>query len=253
MKTIFLLFVFSFVSVLLRAQSSVTVGTGANIDLGSGTDLSADSRSGSFSGTGTFNNSALPVEMSSFEIELKENSAVLKWETVTEVDNAGFEIQRRLVNSRLAIGNSQFTQVGFVSGSGTSTSPKQYSFVDKDVSPGRYSYRLRQIDRNGTFKYSREVQIEVGEAPKSFSLSQNYPNPFNPSTTIEFTVPSDGRVVLKVYDITGRDLVTLVDRELKAGVIQQAVFDASKLASGIYFVRLQFGSKELLKKMLLVK
>jgi hypothetical protein len=96
------------------------------------------------------------------------------------------------------------------------------------------------------------MAIEV-VAPKVFELSQNYPNPFNPTTTIEFTLPSDGRVVLKVYDITGRELATLLDEERKAGVYQQVVFDASRLASGVYFARLQFGGKQLLKKMLLLK
>ncbi|HTP81142.1 MAG TPA: T9SS type A sorting domain-containing protein, partial [Bacteroidota bacterium] len=87
----------------------------------------------------------------------------------------------------------------------------------------------------------------------SFRLRQNYPNPFNPSTTIQFTVPSDGRASLKVFDILGREVATLVDGEVKAGVLQQATFDASKMSSGIYFARLQFGGKQLMKKMLLLK
>jgi len=153
----------------------------------------------------------------------------------------------------LAIDSSKFIQVGFIPGSGTSTSPKQYSFVDRNLSAGTYAYRLKQVDRNGAYKYSPEVDVVVGIAPKEFSLSQNYPNPFNPTTSIEFTVPSDGRVTLKVYDMLGREVTTLVDREVTAGEFQQVTFDASKLASGVYFSRLEFGGKELLKKMVLLK
>jgi len=97
------------------------------------------------------------------------------------------------------------------------------------------------------------VAREKVSTPNSFTLSQNYPNPFNPTTSIEFTVPSDGRASLKVFDILGREVATLVDGEVKAGVLQQATFDASKMSSGIYFARLQFGGKQLMKKMVLMK
>jgi hypothetical protein len=93
----------------------------------------------------------------------------------------------------------------------------------------------------------------VGNAPRVFTLSQNYPNPFNPTTTIEFTIPADGRVVLKVYDIIGREVATILDENRKAGEYQQVVFDASRYASGVYFAVLQSGGKQLLKKMLLLK
>ncbi len=95
--------------------------------------------------------------------------------------------------------------------------------------------------------------MEVGLAPLEFNLAQNYPNPFNPTTTIEFTLPQDGRVVLKIYDITGREVVTLVDEERKAGVYHQVVFDASRLASGVYFSRLESGSLQSIKRIVLVK
>jgi hypothetical protein len=189
---------------------------------------------------------ALPVELASFTASSNHLNAELKWTTETEVNNSGFEIERRELNS-------QFTKAGFVGGSGTSTGPKQYSFVDHNLSAGLYAYRLKQMDRNGAFKYTQDVQVDVGTAPRVFSLTQNYPNPFNPSTSIEFTIPTDGRAVLKVYDMIGREVATLVDQDMKAGVYQQVVFDASTFASGVYFSRIEFGGKQLIKKMTLLK
>jgi hypothetical protein len=97
------------------------------------------------------------------------------------------------------------------------------------------------------------LEILVGLAPLEFTLSQNYPNPFNPATTIEFTLPADGHVVLKVYDLTGGEVATLVDQEMAGGVYQRVTFDATRLASGIYFARLVSGSQAVIRKMLLLK
>ncbi|HEY6951225.1 MAG TPA: T9SS type A sorting domain-containing protein, partial [Bacteroidota bacterium] len=105
----------------------------------------------------------------------------------------------------------------------------------------------------GSFRYSAATQVDIGIAPDDFTLSQNYPNPFNPTTTIEFTLPRDGRATLKVYDMGGREVATLLDKDLNAGVYQRATFDGSRYASGVYFVRLQSGGSQLLKKILLVK
>ena len=263
-------------------QGSKIVGTGTSVVAWQGisVSLSADSttaivggyQDSSAAGAAwifTTLNSPLPVELTSFSIASDQFSAILHWNTITEVDNSGFEIERGAISGHQSVlsnqqsrpkdggqttsDNSRFIQVGFVPGSGTSTSPKQYSFVDRNLSAGTYAYRLMQVDRNGAYKYSPEVDVVVGIAPKEFSLSQNYPNPFNPTTSIEFTVPSDGRVTLKVYDMLGREVATLVDRDVSAGVYQQVVFDATKLGSGVYYARLEFGGKQLLKKMTLLK
>ncbi|HEY6952753.1 MAG TPA: T9SS type A sorting domain-containing protein, partial [Bacteroidota bacterium] len=103
------------------------------------------------------------------------------------------------------------------------------------------------------YGYTDATVVQVGLAPKDLSLSQNYPNPFNPTTTIQFTVPTDGHVVLKVYDILGKEVATLLDEDTKAGEYQQVVFDATKLASGVYISRLEFGGKQLLRKLVLMK
>jgi hypothetical protein len=205
----------------------------------------------------------LPVQMSSFTATQSRVGAELAWRTETEVGNHGFEVERRTVSGSTAkltdpeIFNlnpeTAWMTVGFVEGSGTSSSPKAYSFVDKVLAPGRYAYRLKQIDHSGSFSYTASVEVEVGLAPMEFNLGQNYPNPFNPSTTIEFTLPEDARAVLKIYDLQGREVATLVDEDRKAGVYHQVVFDASRLASGLYFYRLQAGSLQTIKKMLLIK
>lgn len=146
-----------------------------------------------------------------------------------------------------------WSRIGFVQGAGTSTSPQDYTFTDKPDAPGRYAYRIKQIDHSGAFTYTSSLEVVIGLAPLEFTLGQNYPNPFNPTTTIEFTIPADGRVVLKVYDLTGREVATLVDQEMKAGVYQQVVFDASRLASGVYVAGLQAAGRQLMSKLILLK
>ena len=89
--------------------------------------------------------------------------------------------------------------------------------------------------------------------PSVFNLAQNYPDPFNPSTTIQFTVPSNGRAILKIFNLLGQEVATLFDGEATEGTYHQVQFNGSNLASGIYFSRLEFGGKMQVKKMLLLK
>lgn len=122
----------------------------------------------------------LPVELSSFTVNAKENVAELNWETATEVDNYGFEIQR-------SIKNSKWEKVGFVNGNGNSNSPKYYDFIDSSIpETGEYFYRLKQIDIDGQFEYSDVVNVFVEVKKMEYRLNQNYPNPFNPSTNISY-------------------------------------------------------------------
>jgi hypothetical protein len=194
----------------------------------------------------------LPVEMTSFVATSSRLSANLQWKTATEVNTSGWEIQRKAI-ANFGMPIADWVSAGFVKGAGTSTSPRQYSFVDCGLSAGTYSYRLKEIDNNGSVRYCKTVNIEVGNAPRVFTLSQNYPNPFNPTTTIEFTLEKDGHVSLKVYDILGREVATLLDENRKPGEYQQVVFDGSRYSSGVYFAVLQSGGKQLIKKMLMVK
>jgi hypothetical protein len=202
-----------------------------------------------------FSNGALPIQLFSFtDTAVNGNDVLLQWTTLTENNNYGFEIERKPLPNPPLIGEGTkgWGQVGFVEGSGTSNAPKDYSFTEKNLPTGRYSYRLKQIDRDGKFEYSHTVEVTIGGAPKEFALAQNYPNPFNPATVIRYQLPVTNYVSLKVYDAIGREVATLVNETKEAGYYSVS-FDASKLSSGIYFARLQSGEKMQFKKLMLVK
>jgi hypothetical protein len=197
---------------------------------------------------------SIPIELSSFNAALVDNKVKLNWTTATETNNSGFEILRKAQN------DNEWETIGFVPGFGTTTESKSYSFTDENVISGFYKYRLKQIDFDGSFQYSSEIEVEVDFTPKEFVLYQNYPNPFNPSTTIKFTVPSviasgakqSQLVTLKVYDILGNEIATLVNEEKQPGVYE-VEFDGSLLASGMYVYKLQAGTFIQTKKMILLK
>jgi len=193
----------------------------------------------------------VPVELISFSAEKKNNSVELKWKTACEQNNKGFEIHKSIVNPSKPKERIWET-IGFVQGNGTTCYLNNYSFKDVVFSSMNYIYRLKQIDFDGTFKYSDEIAIGSIFSPEKYLLGQNFPNPFNPSTTITYQVPVSGYVSLKVYDALGKEVAALVDRELAAGSYE-AKFDASKLTSGIYFYKLQAGNFSDIKKAMLIK
>ncbi len=180
---------------------------------------------------------ALPVELTSFTANVINNKFRLNWQTETEVNNYGFEIEK---HEKANVKSEEWEKVGFVNGHGNSNSPKTYSFTDKDILSGTYFYRLKQIDTDGKFEYSKEVEVTINNVPTKFELKQNYPNPFNPVTSIQYAVDSKQYVTLKVYDILGRDVATLVNEVKEAGKYELN-FDAKQLPSGIYFYKLQAG------------
>jgi hypothetical protein len=190
---------------------------------------------------------SLPVELVSFAATLKGNGAILQWNTATEINNYGFNVER------LSSKNPSWQNIGFVKGNGTSNASHQYKFEDPNLQAGVYSYRIKQVNTDGTFKFTRSAEVQIGATPRIFALNQNFPNPFNPTTTIEFTVPVDGRAKLKIYDMLGREVARLFDGEAKADMVQQVKFDASAFASGTYFARLEFNGERLLTKMTLLK
>lgn len=190
-----------------------------------------------------------PVELTSFTHFVNERNVLLNWTTGNEINNSGFEIERK---DALNTVEAQWIHVANILSSGNSSVPKSYSFEDKNLPTGKYLYRLRQIDYNGSFEYfelSETVSIGI---PSKYSLSQNYPNPFNPSTTINFGLPEDSKVTIRIYDNTGRQISTLADA-FKTKGYYSLVFDASGLASGIYFYRIEAGSFASTKKMMFVK
>lgn len=196
-------------------------------------------------------NYPLPVELTSFTAALNANTVNLKWQTATEVNNYGFEIQRATSNQQSA--NLNWEKIGFVKGSGNSNSVKQYSFEDNGVASGNYSYRLKQIDNNGQYKYSSVVEINAAQMPNGILLNQNYPNPFNPSTQIQFGVSKNSPVILTIYNILGEKVSTLFSGNAVAGQVYNISFNGDKLASGIYYYKLQTNDKTEVKKMLLMK
>jgi len=192
--------------------------------------------------------SIVPVELSSFTAENVDGEVVLKWQTATETNNQGFEIERASSSTTPLEG---WAKISFVEGRGTTTELINYSYKDKITNPGNYVYRLKQIDFDGTVSYSEEIEIDV-TGPEDFTLYQNYPNPFNPSTTIKFALPVDSRVKINVYNTVGQLVETLVDKEMESGY-HEINFDASRLASGIYLYQLQAKDYVSVKKMLLIK
>src|SRR5690554_996651 len=168
----------------------------------------------------------VPVELKSFTASVIDGKVNLNWQTASETNNYGFEVERKAAGQN-------FTKIGFVPGYGTTTEVKRYNFIDNSLTSGNYIYRLKQIDFDGTFEYSNEVEVEIDFGPTSYFLSQNYPNPFNPTTKIEFSLASDSKVTLKVFDILGQEVATIVNGDLGAGV-HSFNFDASAFNSGVY-------------------
>ncbi len=195
----------------------------------------------------TSSDNPLPVELTSFSGTASGQSVVLRWLTATETDNYGFEVER-------SDGGFNWEKIGFVAGHGTRTSPAEYSFLDKHLPAGVYAYRLKQIDTDGGFEYSHDIDVTVGVS--RFELLQSYPNPFNPSTTIRFNLPVAGKVSLIVYDIAGKEVRQLLDEHLPAGR-HNTTWDGRDtfgqiVASGMYFYKISAGRFAAIKKMLYV-
>ncbi len=190
----------------------------------------------------------IPVEITLFEGSFEGDVVNLKWITATETNNFGFEVERCELNSE----RQAWEKIGFVNGNGTTTNRVTYNFTDKNILSNRYYYRLKQIDMDGTYEYSNEVLIEINTL-NEFQLFQNYPNPFNPSTEIFYVIPKSGNITLKVYNIIGSEVATLVDGFVNAGK-HSIKFNAKDFASGIYFYRMNTDENFIsARKMLLVK
>ncbi len=196
----------------------------------------------------TYNSIPLPVELTSFTASVTGSAVTLNWQTATEVNNRGFEIQRKAENSG-------WESLGFVDGAGTSSQANLYSFVDNDVAKSMYTYRLKQVDFNGTFSYSKEVEVDL--TLTNYKLYQNYPNPFNPNTNIRFAVPQDGFVTVKVYNMIGQEVVTLLSENTKTGIYSlnwngKDSYGHS-VSSGNYICKMTAGSFTESRKMILLK
>jgi hypothetical protein len=195
----------------------------------------------------------IPVNFSIYNAGVINNTVKLNWETISETNNRGFEIQRKRNNENYII-------LGFVEGNGTTTSWSQYSFIDENVEPGLYLYRLKQVDFDGSFTYWASLEVYIS-APLVFSLEQNYPNPFNPTTKIKYRIPlsppllkgeseAGGFITLKVYDVLGNEVAILVNEESASYEVE---FNGTGLPSGIYFYQLKTSDLVNTRKMVLMK
>jgi len=220
----------SFLGDILLLHNDNIIGLGDFVNMGT---LSVDETS------------PLPVELASFSAVLKDKEVLLNWSTATEVNNYGFDVERMR-------DGEDWKALGFVEGNGNSNSPKEYSFVDNNVSnAGTYYYRLKQIDNDGAYEYSKSISVDF-DSPAKFDLEQNYPNPFNPSTTIRFNLPDNEFVSLKIFNTLGEEVQTLFEGNLNAGT-HTYNFNAKGLPSGLYIYRLSANEYSKTKKMLFMK
>ncbi|MBI5661432.1 MAG: T9SS type A sorting domain-containing protein [Ignavibacterium album] len=189
--------------------------------------------------------SYVPVELTSFAAKVNAAGQVeLNWSTATELNNLGFQIERKVVDG-------EFLPIGYVKGNGTTTEVKEYSFTDRTVEIGKYIYRLKQMDYDGKFEYSPEIEVDVNP-PLQFTLEQNYPNPFNPSTKIKFGLAENTNVKLAVYNLLGELVAILINNQLSAG-FYEVEFNATSLPSGMYIYSIETPVFKEVKKMMLMK
>ncbi|HAP34694.1 MAG TPA: hypothetical protein DCQ28_01675 [Bacteroidetes bacterium] len=186
----------------------------------------------------------VPVELVSFTALARSGKVELHWSTATEVNNAGFAVEKNI--------GGVWNGIGFVEGNGTTNAPKDYSFTDIS-SAGKYQYRLQQIDRDGKFTYSNTVEAVVALTAEDYKLGQNFPNPFNPTTNITFVLKNSEHATVSVYNMLGQHVATLFNGEATAHQIYSLTFDAKNLPSGMYFYSLQSATRNEVKKMMLLK
>ncbi len=195
-----------------------------------------------------YDRSIIPVELTSFTANISNGNVVLNWVTATETNNKGFEVQRS--------NGGEYQTLSFVNGNGTSTQQHSYTYSDKNVANGEYSYRLRQVDFDGSSEYSPVAEISI-DNPIEFGLAQNYPNPFNPSTKINYSLSVDSKVTLVVFNVLGQEVATLLNGNITSGS-HNVTFDASKLNSGVYLYKIEANAVDgsrftSVKKMILTK
>ncbi len=207
---------------------------------------------------GNLEEEPVPVELTSFTAQTFKTTKVrLNWQTATEVNNYGFDIERYSISLGMIsttpskVESREWKTIGFVEGHGNSYSPKHYSFDDRNIVGGSdFTYRLKQIDLNGTYEYSDEIELKI--LPLENKLFQNYPNPFNPTTKIMFSLIEPQNVEIKIYNTLGEVVTQVVSKRFEIG-FHEVEFDGSNLGSGVYFYELQFRNFVDVRKMILLR
>jgi hypothetical protein len=210
-----------------------------------------------FSPFGVGNNSqgSLPVQLASFTgRRISEERVRLNWRTISELNNYGFYVQRRMNG----LSDWETIQNSFIAGNGTTHEPRDYSYTDHTAIGSTIQYRLQQVDFDGTVHFSEPITVhsptDVGEAvPREFALMQNYPNPFNPWTQIRFSVARTEKATLDVFNALGQKVATLFDGVAEAGHDHRVRFDAADLASGVYYYILRSGEQSAIRKLIVMK
>ncbi|MGA7838024.1 MAG: T9SS type A sorting domain-containing protein [Ignavibacteriaceae bacterium] len=196
--------------------------------------------------------SVLPVELTDFSSVVNNGIVNLTWQTATEINNHGFDVERKVISDQQSV----FEKIGFVPGTGNSNSPKDYSFIDQPTGGTKFSYRLKQIDNDGNYKFYDAINVTLTEN-QTAELMQNSPNPFNPSTEIKFYIPTISNVSIKIYDMLGKEVITLMNSQKDAGyhIVYWNGRDkyGSDVSSGVYLYKLTAGSFTQTKKMLMLK
>jgi hypothetical protein len=243
------------IAVYGQATSSITYDAGSIINIGSGADECADNIiiNGTFSGVGTICSGALPVTLVSFTHSVNKNDVKLVWVTDNEINNAGFDVERAAISPGV---NLLWNKIAFVGGKGNTTWQSIYLYEDFKLQSGAYRYRIKQIDFNGNYEYFELAGDVLVSRPGKFFVGQNYPNPSNPRSKIDFELPVDGKVSIRLYNMLGEEVSTVMDETKEAGYYS-AEFDGSILASGVYFYRILAEGKNVrftkTMKMVLVK
>jgi hypothetical protein len=235
MAAIFLLVVFV-QNICTQTISTITYESGSSVNIESGADECADNIivNGTFSGGGTICSGALPVTLISFTNSVNKNDVKLVWVTDNEINNAGFDVERAAISPGVSM---LWNKIGFVEGKGNTAWQSIYTYEDIKMRSGSYRYRIKQIDYNGNYEYFELANdVEIAK-PGKFFIGQNYPNPSNPRSKIDFELPVDGRVSIRLYNLLGEEVSTVLDETREAGYYS-AEFDGSMLASGVYFYRI---------------
>lgn len=220
-----------------QTHSDITYSTGTSLEVQTGADVCANNIyiNGVWAGGGSICTGALPVSLSSFTHSTNKRTVTLMWVTEWELNNSGFEVERTPLKAEG--GKDEWQKIVFVPGKGTTNTANGYMYKDENLKTGKYKFRLKQIDLSGNYEYY-ELQDEVSIAPPGkFDIGQNYPNPGNPNTKINFEMPVNGKVHIVVYDILGREVVTLLNEDREADYYT-VEFNGSNIASGVYFYRI---------------